>query len=155
MKKLVNPYLQEFQDEGAIDLIKKYSPIVEMGAGGGYWASLIQQSGGDVICYDITHKSKYFEKTWFEVQIGKPSSLINHADRTLFLCWPPYDETMAQNCLTYFEGQHVIYIGESEGGCTANDSFFKKLDNQFTLVETYNHPTWKFVHDAMYVYRRK
>lgn len=36
----------------AIEVLKQHSPLVEIGAGTGYWASLLQKAGGDIVALD-------------------------------------------------------------------------------------------------------
>jgi len=78
--KIANPYLEEFEqgkyndlyhcvgskerfaltkhyswaipNQEAIDYLVSQSPIIEMGAGTGYWSKLISDSGGEVIAFD-------------------------------------------------------------------------------------------------------
>jgi hypothetical protein len=80
----------------ALDAIAKLSPIVEIGAGTGYWAALLSTRGADVIAYDRApghHANHYHGDSplWFDVKAGGDSKAADHPDRTLFLCWPPYD----------------------------------------------------------------
>ncbi|EEY66398.1 uncharacterized protein PITG_03967 [Phytophthora infestans T30-4] len=46
-------YSWAIPDERALQIIKHYGPIVEMGAGSGYWARLLQLRGVDVVAYDL------------------------------------------------------------------------------------------------------
>ena len=87
--------------ETALALVARYSPLVEIGAGTGYWAHLLRERGADVVAYDIappaTHENHYHSKRecFFPVQLGSDASVAGHHDRTLFLCWPPYEDPMA------------------------------------------------------------
>lgn len=56
-----------------------------MGAGTGYWASLLKNLGTNVIAYD-KGKSKYnFKKSYFPIKQGSPESLLEIKNRTLLL----------------------------------------------------------------------
>ncbi|EGZ05756.1 hypothetical protein PHYSODRAFT_532741 [Phytophthora sojae] len=46
-------YSWAIPDERALQIIKHYGPIVEMGAGSGYWARLLRLRGVDVVAYDL------------------------------------------------------------------------------------------------------
>ncbi|CAH0473306.1 unnamed protein product [Peronospora belbahrii] len=46
-------YSWAIPDERALQIIKHYGPIVEMGAGSGYWARLLQLRGVNIIAYDL------------------------------------------------------------------------------------------------------
>lgn len=111
----------------AIDTIKKYSPIIEIGAGNGYWAKLLAQEGVDIHAYDAYTSSKHFS-----VQKGGPKKIKEEPDRTLFLCYPDLDSSMAYNCLVNYQkqlqnGKVLIIIGEP--GLTGDDRFWDGIEN--------------------------
>jgi hypothetical protein len=139
-------------DEWAIGVCVKHGPIVEMGAGTGYWASLIAASGGDVIAYD--DRSWELESTYFDVRRGTPEDLANHTDRTLLLCWPPMDE-MCERALDHYRGERVIYVGEGVGGCTGTDAFHERLGAGFEKIDGCSIPQWDGIHDRLSVWRRR
>ncbi|MBK8202457.1 MAG: hypothetical protein IPK68_09155 [Bdellovibrionales bacterium] len=145
--------------KAALEVIAKYSPIVEVGAGSGYWAKLLNDMGVDIIAYDSDSKTHYGSGTkhhfpWFDVRNGDESVAKDHSDRALFLCWPPYATKMAANCLKNYKGDTVLFIGEWDG-CTGDESFFKLLEKNFVSEEIIDLPVWLGLHDALYVFRRK
>uniref|UniRef100_A0A7S2TMA9 Uncharacterized protein n=1 Tax=Lotharella oceanica TaxID=641309 RepID=A0A7S2TMA9_9EUKA len=98
----------------ALDTIKEFSPngVVEIGAGTGYWASLLQQRGVNVIAYDKfpTHCSELNPYHWVGdrwmnavpftlVLSGGPDSCSGHtcAARSLLLCFPPKETDEGDN----------------------------------------------------------
>lgn len=131
-----------------------------MGAGNGYWASLLKEAGADILAFDYapprTQKNFWFKKTneFGEVKFGQSRLLRKYPDRTLFLCWPPMSE-MASQCLENWKGKHLIYIGESCGGCTANDDFFEQLERDFEEIESLDIPQWPGIHDTLTIHQRK
>ena len=133
-----------------------------MGAGLGYWAKLISKAGGDIICFDafpnklgINHFHSSSVNPYYEIKMGFPEDLCFHSNRTLFLCWPPYDNPMASDCLTHYKGSTVIYIGEGDGGCTADDNFHETLYKDFEEIECIFIPQWDGIHDSLTIYKRK
>lgn len=76
------------------------------------------------------------------------------APRTLLLCWPPYDSKMASQCLRAFQGDSVAYVGEHEGGCCADDAFFKALEKGWENVREVDLPQWPGMHDYLSIWRR-
>lgn len=74
---------------------------------------------------------------------------------TLLLIWPPYDEPMALECLKYFRGDHICYIGEGWGGCTGCDGFHDFLGEHFNEVKKVSIPQWEGLHDRLFVYERR
>jgi hypothetical protein len=158
---LVLKYSMAVPTQEALDALARYAPLIEIGAGGGYWAYLLRKQGVDILPYDIDppseHNNTYRDGPleWVPILKGGPKKIKEHPDRTLFLCWPPYGESMAVKCLKYYEGDVLIYIGEPGGGCTANDAFYELLRKQFSLEDYIEIPQWEGVHDVMSVWRRK
>lgn len=138
--------------------------VVEIGAGSGYWAFLLAQLGVDVRCYDVTLIDAGERNTWFKADArtfhpvfrGGPEAAAKHSDRALFLCWPPYGDTMALDALRAYQGDLVIYAGELEGGCCATEEFFSVLCDgpEWSLIESRHLVQWSGMHDDMLVYRR-
>lgn len=136
------------------------SPLVEIGAGTGYWSAMIAQAGGDVIAYDSTPPgpgNNYHpdpNARYFDVQQGGTEKAALHPDRTLFLCWPPYGEIMAWEALVYYKGSTLVYVGEGQGGCTGNDAFHELLDAQWEERLSLYLPNWQGIRDTLTVYQR-
>lgn len=139
--------------EEAIKKIVSYGKIVEMGAGTGYWAKLIETAGGDIVAYDTFESHFKAHSKWFDIRRGSPVNLIAHADRALFLCWPPMTD-MAEQCLKFWKGNDLIVIGE-ERGCTGSDEFEYLLVDQFEDPEYIELPQWYGIHDTMRIFKRK
>jgi len=155
-EKLVHKYSWAIPNNEALNIIAKYAPIVEIGAGLGYWAFLLRERGVVIRAFDNkTYMSKSRPlKEWTKVKWGDPSILKKYPDYTLFLCWPPYATKMASCCLNYYRGKTVIYIGEGDWGCTANDTYHKKLEKQFKCIMTAKIPQWFGLHDYLSVWER-
>lgn len=157
---LVLKYSWAIPNDEAIEVVRRYSPIVEVGAGTGYWASLIAAAGADIRAFDsspprFSKNHFYHDTTWFHVERGHATVAARFPHRTLFLCWPPYDTGMAAATLRAYRGKHVIYIGESWGGCTGNDEFHDMLERDFWKVEHVDIPQWFGIRDFLGVYRRR
>jgi hypothetical protein len=145
-------------NERAIEVIVKHSPI--MGAGTGYWASLIAAAGGDVIAFD-RHPPKVVRNPWFNsgvasyfpVARGGVPRAGRYPDRTLLLCWPPMDG-MANRALRCYRGSTLIYVGEN-GGCTGDGAFHRRLEREWEEVKFVAIPQFPGIHDYVSVYRRR
>lgn len=149
--------------EEAIKGIIKYSPIIEIGAGGGYWAYLIDKYGGEIVAFDNYsrdkgfleyEKVKYFTKTWFNVRWGDEKTIDKYPNHTLFLCWIGYGSDLGYKALKRYKGKYFIYIGAGMGGCTANNEFFKYLNKNFKETENFYIPQWYGMHDYLDIYER-
>jgi hypothetical protein len=163
--KAVKKYAWAIPNDEAIAECVKFSPLIEIGAGLGYWAKLISEAGGDIIAFDAwvmrsgpcfkRNKITKQEGLWFDVEYGNEHWVKDHPDRTLFLCWPPYNTSMALNCLTHYRGNDLIYVGESWGGCCGCEEFGDKLKNEWKVVKNITIPQWDGLHDFFCVYERK
>ena len=144
-------------NEEAIEAIHKLrTPVVEVGAGGGYWAYCMRQLGIDVVAYDKQpYNNHYCSSQWSEVLEGDERSVRGHADRALLLVWPPYDTSMAFDTLSTFKGNLLIYVGEGYGGCTGDDAFHEKLEEEWDLSEEVEIPQWAGINDSLQILCRK
>ncbi len=117
----------------ALDAILDLGPVVEIGAGTGYWSKLLRERGGNVVAYDLMGDkwAKWFPDGLLDrVELGDVDMAGKHADRTLLLVWPPYSSPMAFDALVAYEkagGRHVVYVGEGQGGCTGDDDFHYRI----------------------------
>lgn len=121
---------------------------------------MLHEAGADIIATDdyswkkkkkIQNKKKYTKVEKINVR----KSLDKYKDAgILLLVWPPYDKPMANNALKKFKGNKLVYIGEDDGGATANDNFENRLDKYWKQVDEYNIPHWIGLHDTMKFYER-
>lgn len=172
-KDLCKQYAWAIPDDGAIALIAQHCPrIIEIGAGTGYWASLLAAAGCDVIAFDeAPYENRWCEGRYFDVHQGGAEAVVKgHANRALMLCWPPMSD-LASTALKLYRGKWLIYIGEWSGGCTADDEFFYELgedeyvysekgssyiehSTRWQEVVDYAIPQWDGIHDRLYIYKR-
>jgi hypothetical protein len=146
---------------------------IEIGAGSGYWAYCLKQLGTHVVAYDAAPPQRidtnhwhsprkghyqglahYLRPVWHEVYWGNHNKAARF-DYPLFLCWPPYDDGMATKTLMAYRGSKLVYIGESSGGCTADDAFFALLDKHWELVDEHRPIQWSGIRDYISAYTRK
>lgn len=141
----------------AIYELKK--PIIEIGAGNGYWAYLLFQLSVDVVAFDnlLTGNHYLAGEPFFNVQIGSYEKLLDseYKDHVLMLCWPPYDDPFALNCLNAYCGNTLIFIGEGAGGCNACENFYDELYRSWDRVKVIHIPQWYGLHDQLNIYKRK
>ena len=148
-------------DSRTLDVVAQHAPIVEMGAGTGYWARLLRDRGVDVVAYDACPGYETGGgRLYTEVLEGGPSVLASHSDRTLLLVWPPLwhegddEEDMSVACLDHWRGRVLIYVGDW-GVATASEAFHRRLRTEFTEIARAVIPQWEDVHDRMWVFERR
>lgn len=156
---LATEYAWAIPSDEAIQALVEAGPIVEIGAGTGYWASLVAKAGGTIVAYDAhppqsgTNPYRH-RRAWFDVREGGPEKVTSHPQHTLFLCWPPYKSPMAHAALSAYTGKRVVYVGEF-WGCTGDDAFHDLLSDQFEEGRYVKLPQWRGIHDAMMIFERK
>jgi hypothetical protein len=162
--KLVEIYSWAVTDQKAIEQIVKTTKdmgIIEIGAGRGYWASILADCGINIAAYDIgKNENAYFYYpvnligNYYPIDNAERKIASLHQDKALFLCWPPYDTPMAYNCVSEYSGNTLIYIGEDKYGCTADDKFFDFISDNFKLDNIIDMAQWEGIHDNLYIYKR-
>jgi hypothetical protein len=140
--------------------------ILEVGAGLGLWACLLSERGANIVATDISVHRRHKktgehqgegDRRFFDVQQMKHSqAIIEHADAdVLMLCWPPYDSPMAKKALRAFKGDTLVYIGESQFGCTGCRKFHRDMYKHWDVQEEVSIPQWASMHDNLTIYKRK
>jgi len=171
---LCREYTWSIPDPITLEFITEWvkPAAIEMGAGTGYWAWQLSQLDVNIIAFDEVppqiksgnhwhsprdeQEEKLQGKTrsvFFDVQEGTPETLEKYADRILFLCWPPKSD-MALECLKHYQGKRLVYIGEGDGGCTASEEFFEKLEQEWEEKASHRPIQWSGIHDYVTVYER-
>lgn len=168
---------QKAGDEGFFDLPRKYSwavpteealatiaghsprGVVEIGAGGGYWAMLLRERGVDVVAYDPDpsgsgRASRFYRDgtVWSSVNVGDHTAAVYHSERTLMLCWPESGEDWPAAAVRAHGGSTVVYIGQP--GVTGNDDLHTLLNKSFVEVGRVGLPQWMGLEDDLSVYTR-
>ena len=135
---LAQRYAYVVPSDSALEMLAGLGPLVELGAGTGYWAHRLRSIGVDIVAFDQAppdgeRTNRYHARTrpWTHVEQGDQTVLPGHADRGLFLCWPPLFSSLG-DCLTYYRGDTVAYLGDG-GYRTAR---LDHLDEAFTKVAT-------------------
>jgi len=147
-------YSWAIPNDEALDAIALHGPIIEIGAGLGYWAHLLAKRGVDVVCFDNFCDNEARKNTWHEIRPGSHEKAAVK-DRALFLCWSPYDHPLAHRSLMAYKGDTVIFVGEGQGGCNANGKFFRRLERDWVESVAVDIPQWFGIHDWLRVYKRR
>jgi hypothetical protein len=171
-------YAWAVPSEEALDAVAALSPLVEVGCGNGYWASLLRARGARVDCFDTATIYKpgthgRLTHPYVPIAVGDEFRATQmYPDSTLLLCWPPYDSPMAANALRSTRAEFVVFVGEVYG-CTASDEAMQLLGHgssgwyddddeqrpseptplfhEFREIEI---PRWRGMHDYVGLYRR-
>lgn len=141
--------------------------VLEAGSGSGWLAARLGERGINILAADWTDyrtadrssKRGYPIREVFRLDHhGNAVDLLPGDYDTVLLVWPNYQTQFAENVACAMRsGQALIYEGESEGGCTADQEFFQYLRNSFNpsvseMAElNKNHRTFPGVHDRWWI----
>ena len=150
-------------NSAALSALASEQPIVEVGAGTGYWCSLLRRRSVEVHAFDIAPIGRINEyhgavPPFTTVREGGADVLrrvgVAVKARTLFLCYPPPDTPLAVTCVSSFQGPCVAYVGEFNGD-TASPVFEAALRADFTLTECIKLPDFGNTCYSLTLWRRK
>ena len=104
-------------NDAALDTIAEHSPngVVEIGAGGGYWAKLLRERGVDVAAFDADPppgNTYWCSTSWSDVVTGDHTNVARFPDRTLLLVWPCNGLDWTHEVIELYQGDTVIFVGE-------------------------------------------
>lgn len=165
-RRLIKKYGFAIPNREALEAIANLNTkVTEIGAGTGYWASLLQRARVDVTAFDFAppghaewNNPYGFSGTYTEVYPADGPELLKaisfEHDFALMLSWPDYESTFAVDTLKAYLGQVLIYIGEGYGGATGDDAFFAALNNDWRLAKEVDIPRWAGINDYLGIYVR-
>lgn len=147
----------------ALAAIAEHEPILEVGAGAGYWAHELEQRGVDIIATDpktgrYNHASEgggHWDQTFTEVvEVGGQEAIELYPNRALLIIWPDYGEPWPADVLEAYPGDVVCYVGEGPMGCTADERFHKLLGDRYEQAGVVDLPQFEGIHDHLQIWTR-
>ncbi|MET8160376.1 hypothetical protein ABZT47_28790 [Sphaerisporangium sp. NPDC005289] len=100
--KLRELYAHAIPTRAALERLLALGPLIEVGAGAGYWARLLRDLGGDVLAYDcyspecnhwltgaVPGRPAPVTPNWTAVAVANEGLVGQHPGRAVFVCWPP------------------------------------------------------------------
>jgi hypothetical protein len=152
-KKLIWAYAWAVPSDEALAEIAAHGPVLEVGAGTGYWAWLLAQTGARVRAVDTEPQQS---PRWLPLEAPDTERDQAFGAETLLLCWPPLDSPMAYEALRAYAargGSRVAYVGEWRGR-TGDAAFHDELETAWTREREIEIPRWPGFEDRLYIYRR-
>jgi len=161
-RELASLFSWAIPTEAALEVLARHAPLVECGAGTGYWLALLRSRGVDAIGYDHARPGRgnaYHRGgrgAWISIERLKSAAAARrHPERALLLCWPPYDDDSASyDVLRAYRGEVVLHVGERDEGATGSVRFHRELAVNWSLIEEVELPHWPRLQDRLMVYRR-
>ncbi|TFG37253.1 MAG: hypothetical protein E4H39_02500 [Syntrophobacterales bacterium] len=160
--ELITKYAFSIPVMETLEIIAGYSPLVEIGAGTGYWAMCLAEAGAEIEAFDIKPPDEntpydwfdtnyWFGDTWYTVGEGDESMAAACPEMALFLSWPMPESPMAYNALQHYKGaggHTVIYIGDAR---SSGDERFHDELLSLTIVENRRIWSWPGVEERLII----
>ena len=142
-------------DQATVQAIRPFAPLIEAGAGTGYWAWELQEAGINIVATDPNPKTRWPNiPTWTSVlPLSGPDAIRLYPHRNLLVCWPDQHRPWAAHTALACQAQFLLYVGETENGCTATPEFFQALTHRYSLVRTVPIPQFAGQADQLRIYR--
>ena len=156
---LVHSYSEAIPTLKALQLLASLSPLVEIGAGIGYWARLLADCGADIVASDIAAPDSNSwtagSQPWTTVIVCDALTAVRrHPDRVLFACWPPRPTGYKSTVLPVYEGRTLALITDDPLD-TGHDPLYGSLERDWSLSQRLDLPHWPARHDSLMIWRRK
>lgn len=137
----------------AVAVIASHSPILEVGAGTGWWAAQLSNAGATVVATEphVAHK----RRTWHPMRVMRAddAARVWH-DHALLMIWPSRDGdrtskgAWAHKAVKAYRGDTVIYVGDPEFVESASPALPEALTRGgFTATHVEHVGSWPQVMD--------
>ncbi len=150
-------------DDAALELMGRCEPLLDAGAGTGYWAALLTERGVDIVASDLRPPGPDADNTFHPgdhppwTTVLEASSVVaarRHPDRSLVLCWPPHEDDAAGfAAIRAYAGDTVIHIGDPDAG-SGSIRLHRELTVNWSVTDELMLPQWPRIADRVTVYRR-
>lgn len=139
----------------ALDVLERHAPILEIGAGSGYWSALMACRGIDVVATDpAIEKFKFETGRYFPiVSLQGKTAVRRHSDRNVFCSWPSLTETwLRQAARAMRPGRTLIVVRED---ATADERTWNYLEMAFRFIGDCRLPCWWGLHDRIEIWKKR
>jgi hypothetical protein len=145
----------------AIKALHSISPLVELGAGSGYWTALMRAAGADMVATDtVSEGSPGYDLTaglHCEIEpLGGVAAVRAYPNRNVFCSWPSEGEDWCAEAAAAMQpGRYLGLISKGRGGNVGSDALFDLLDKAFTPKGQIAIPQFPGSDDGLAFYQRR
>ena len=146
-----------------LDSLASLEPILEVGAGTGFWAHLMRMRGIDVWATDGEDEST--RNTHSQVVAGfginerldGQVAVESYPGLNVFMCWPPYWTDWPERTLLAMERGMYLAVICDRAGVAGSAQFHGILETQFEeqVHLRVHQPNWPRIWDSFSVWRKK
>ena len=152
--RLLARYAHAVPSLGALDALRQLEPLLEIGAGAGYWARLLRDRGTDIVAVDPcpVQFNSWVQRAeaWTTVERAGNEAVRWHPDRAVFVCWPARPGGFMRQILADGAGRTIALITD------ALPSRYDDLHDQLTAGWLQSRrvalPTWPYRGDHLSIW---
>lgn len=141
--RLFERYAHAIPTREALEALLALGPILEIGAGGGYWARLLRDLGGDVVATDpaAVGGNTWFngDTPWTAVQPAGVEAVADHPGRAIFVCWPPRPGGFIWQLLAEAHDRVIALVTNALP--SQHDDLLERLQSEWLLAHEVELPT--------------
>jgi len=140
----------------ALDALVGLGPLVEIGAGRGYWARLVSDLGGDIRAFDTCTPARNSwvrsEIPWHPIEPGSWEVALEFPRRAIFVCWPPRPNGFLPALLDGAPQRTLALVtdGPSSFG---TDPLYERLHRGWVAEREVKIPTWPARYDRLTIWK--
>lgn len=152
-RDLIANYSEAVPTIEALRLLGALGPIIEIGAGNGYWGRLLQDIGTDVRVTDETPPAS----CWTEVQAAGYDVALSCPDRVPFVCWP-HRPSFVPDLLRRLPQDRIALITDGRAmtfGEYGYDPMYDELEENWREIEEAQLPHWPCRLDKLMIWERR
>ncbi len=141
----------------ALEYLRTLEPILEVGAGTGFWSLIMKKMGMDVWTTDLNVGQVDYSFSGglhsIDQQVDAATAVRSNPYMNVFCSWPSYDEDWLTEAAEAMESDVRLAVVLEE--CCANDRFRQVVYSEFEEIETGIHmPQFRGLHDQFRVWRK-
>lgn len=136
------------------------APLLEIGAGSGYWVALLRAAGLDVVGADVANDGEGAYGSGLgrccpiEAMDGA-TAVTRYPERDVFCSWPSQDQTWALEAVRALNvGRAFALIGDGPQGVTGTPELYADLAARFEQVADVEIPRFPRMNDRLTIHRR-
>jgi hypothetical protein len=144
----------------ALEAVRRLGPLLEIGAGSGYWSAMLAAAGHDVVATDIgAGMSTYGTEVGSQARVERLSAadaIVAYPERDVFCSWPAAGEGWATDALKLVQpGRAIALVLDDRPGITGDESLRLFLTDQCEPIGAIAIPQFPGVRDRLHLYRRR
>lgn len=158
--RLIGKYGYAIPNEDALLALAQLAPLIEVGAGAGYWTRLLRDRGVDIDAYDqapvgsgIHNSWTMPDEPWAQVAVGGVEIARSSPARTLFLCWPERGPFGAPTLIGAYGGEKLALVTDGPVK-VGSDPLYHLLESDWTLDQSVAIPRFPYRFDSLMIWTR-